>query len=177
MNSRWTNTSNFRDRQRITKFITSSHYLEIEKGRHCDKPREDRICQACDLKTPEDESHFLLHCPAYADTRKEYLPPINLATDGIAQVFMASCPSKISQYLKAALDIRDKLVNFKVTKLSLCGMKMTISRGSDHENNKINPKLQTRLDSNLKLRISRKEIGRPRPVARKPTREDPNLDE
>ena len=167
----------FRDRQRISKFITSSHYLEVEKGRHHGKPREERTCQACDQDTPEDEKHFLLHCPAYANTRKEHLSPINLATDSIAQVFTSNCPYNISQYLKAALDIRDKLVNFKVTKLSLCGMKMNISRGSDQNNNRINTKLQARLDSNLKLRISRKCKGPPRPAVHKPTREDPSIAE
>jgi len=92
-------------------------------------------------------------------------------------VFTSNCPYNISQYLKAALDIRDKLVNFKVTKLSLCGMQMNIFRGSDQNNNKINTKLQARLDSNLKLRISRKCKGPPRPAVHKPTREDPSIAE
>ena len=56
-------------------------------------------------------------------------------------------------------------------------MKMTISRGSDNNNNKINTKLHARLDNNLKLRISRKGKGLPRSAVHKPTREDSNLAE
>ena len=35
------------DRQIITKFRTSSHDLEIERGRYIGTKAEDRICKLC----------------------------------------------------------------------------------------------------------------------------------
>lgn len=146
----------FRDRQRLTKFITSNHHLEIEKGRHNNKPREERICRACNRDAVEDEHHLLVDCPAYTNTRLENLQPLPAGSTGIEQVFSTNSPHNISQYLKSAFTLRDKLVNFHITKLSLCGMKMTITRGTDTDCDKLSTKLQaTMLDGN-KIRISRK---------------------
>ena len=40
---------------------------------------------------------------------------------------------------------RDKLVNFRVTKVSLCGMRMTISRGTDKQAPRPSTKLQAEI--------------------------------
>ena len=55
----------FRDRQIISKFMCSSHKLHIERGRHLNIPREERLCQLCDMNKVEDEEHFILECPTY----------------------------------------------------------------------------------------------------------------
>ena len=144
----------FRDRQRITKFLTSNHYLEIEKGRYIDKPREERTCKACDTETVEDEEHFLTQCPAYNKIRQNLVLEEGWTPH---EVLRANSPSDITNYLKMALIQRDKLVNFQVTKLSLCAMRMTISRGKDRQ---ATARLQTNLQStvldNNKMRISRR---------------------
>ena len=61
--------SNFKYRNAITKFRTSSHDLEIEKGRHNPHrlPLEQRLCKLCNVI--EDEVHFLLSCGLYNSER------------------------------------------------------------------------------------------------------------
>ena len=49
----------------LTRFRTSSHSLMIETGRYENTPREQRICQFCNMGKIEDEYHFLLDCPNY----------------------------------------------------------------------------------------------------------------
>ena len=55
---------NFRYRNAITKIRTSSHALEIEKGRHRNGgvkiPACQRLCKICNVQ--EDEIHFVLDC-------------------------------------------------------------------------------------------------------------------
>ena len=55
-------------------FRSSSHDLEIEKGRYRNIDRSERLCKFCNLAVVEDEYHFLLCCEAYRDIRKLYLP-------------------------------------------------------------------------------------------------------
>ena len=144
----------FRDRQRITKFLTSNHHLEIERGRYIDKLREERICKACDTETVEDEEHFLTQCPAYNETRKNIVFEEGWTAH---KVLRANSPLDITNYLKMALLLRDKLVNFHVTKLSLCAMRMTISRGKDRPATaRLPTKLQSTVFDNNKMRISRR---------------------
>ena len=57
------------DRSQISKLRLSAHQLSIEKGRYFNMPRHERLCQLCNANTIENEEHFLLHCPAYADSR------------------------------------------------------------------------------------------------------------
>ena len=57
----------------LTKFRLSSHELLIEKGRHLHITREDRLCKYCNMNLVENEYHFLLVCPKYANLRKEHL--------------------------------------------------------------------------------------------------------
>ena len=57
----------------LTRFRTSSHDLEIEKGRYNRIRREDRLCKLCNLNQIETEYHFLLICPFYRDLRLQYI--------------------------------------------------------------------------------------------------------
>ena len=47
----------------------SSHTLKVQRGRQCKPkvPLHQRICKYCNVL--EDEKHFLLQCPLYADLR------------------------------------------------------------------------------------------------------------
>jgi len=58
-------------RKAITKFRCSDHNLEIEKGRHTNKKREERVCKVCN-KSIEDEIHFLNNCQNYNELRTHY---------------------------------------------------------------------------------------------------------
>ena len=55
----------------MTKFRLSNHRLMIEKGRHQNLERHDRICPFCN--SIEDEIHFLTKCVTYRYIRKELL--------------------------------------------------------------------------------------------------------
>ena len=158
----------FRDRQYITKFITSCHSLEVERGRYIEKSREDkslRKCKACDTEAVEDEHHFMLECSAYRDIRDKHLTIPNHDTQ-IEQVFHNNSPTDISAFLRSAFHLRDQLVNYHVSKLSLCGMKMVISRGTGtgERRGKLSTKLQATSLGNGKIRISRK-CHRPSPYS------------
>ena len=60
-------------RKALTKFRTSSHTLEVERGRHTNPttPVEQRNCNVCHVF--EDECHFLLCCHIFADERHDFL--------------------------------------------------------------------------------------------------------
>ena len=63
-------------RTAIAKFRTSSHDLEIEKGRHQNLATNQRLCRLClarNISAIEDEYHVLLQCPSYETIREIYL--------------------------------------------------------------------------------------------------------
>ena len=54
----------------ITLRIKSgTNFLRIDKGRHLNIKRSDRICQGCNLEI-ENEEHFLLYCINYKKNKK-----------------------------------------------------------------------------------------------------------
>ena len=66
----------FKLRKCISKLRLSSHDLNIEKGRFERKKVEDRLCNYCNLKTIEDESHVLLVCPSYSNERIKFIEEV-----------------------------------------------------------------------------------------------------
>jgi len=67
----------------LLKLRVGTNNLEIEKGRHQNKPISLRNCRFC--SGVEDESHFLLECPGYADIR-ENLQRVLLASYDISDI-------------------------------------------------------------------------------------------
>ena len=65
------NVKNTNFRKMFTRLRTSSHLLEIERGRHVNKPVCERLCSNCNVI--EDEFHFVMICPLYEDLRNEFL--------------------------------------------------------------------------------------------------------
>ena len=55
-------------------FRSSSHDLEIERGRYNNIERSLRLCRLCEDNCIEDEYHVLLCCDIYSDLRVLYLP-------------------------------------------------------------------------------------------------------
>ena len=47
---------------------SSSHTLEVEKGRHSGVIRENRVCHLCNVL--EDEQHFVLNCKINSNLRE-----------------------------------------------------------------------------------------------------------
>lgn len=60
------NIRKFRDS--MSKFRTGSHSLEIEVGRHSDRPRNERYCKLCNSRI-KDETHLLI----FSSTCKMYM--------------------------------------------------------------------------------------------------------
>ena len=57
----------------LTRFRLSSHDLRIERGRYENIARAERICKFCNMSMIENEYHFLLVCPLYAELRRKFL--------------------------------------------------------------------------------------------------------
>ena len=65
--------SNDKLRSELAALRLSVHNLEIERGRHIDVPRGNRICRLCSMGMVESEFHLLLVCPLYTSLRREFL--------------------------------------------------------------------------------------------------------
>ena len=50
------------------------HNLAIEKGRHDNIPKEERLCTFCDDNVLEDEFHAVMICEKYEEIRCFYIP-------------------------------------------------------------------------------------------------------
>ena len=60
----------------LCKFRLSSHDLPIEKGRHNNINRDNRLCTYCNMNVIENKFHFLLVYPKYRHLRIKYFKPI-----------------------------------------------------------------------------------------------------
>ena len=99
---------NFECRKGTAKIRCSSHTLEIEKGRHSNKPRNERICPVCNLNEVETEEHFLTKCPTYQLLRNNY----NL-TEYIngKDLFTYTSPNLLGQFIVDASKFRKAAVD------------------------------------------------------------------
>ena len=64
------NVKNTNFRKMFTRLRTSSHFLEIERGRYVNKSECDRLCALCN--TVENEFHFVMVCPLYNDLQCDF---------------------------------------------------------------------------------------------------------
>ncbi len=62
--------------KRITlcRFRCGNHKLPIEVGRHQRIPRDERICNKCNMGSLGDEFHFVLECPGFQTERLKLIP-------------------------------------------------------------------------------------------------------
>ena len=89
-------------RMALSRLRTSSHTLQIEKGRHA-KPKlpiEERICVAC--HSTEDEMHFVMHCNINSEQRKILWDKIAAVNDN----FVHMNPEEMFTYLLSSNDQR-----------------------------------------------------------------------
>ena len=99
---------NYKNRKIITKLRCSDHCLEIEKGRHRNIPRNERICKLCDKTEIETEEHFLLKCNTYHLLRNKYnVRP----TMTVKELFNDVNPVQLGKYLVEAMALRELLTN------------------------------------------------------------------
>ena len=101
---------NFENRKEITKIRCSDHCLQIEKGRHKNIPRTDRICKVCDKSEIETEEHFLLKCSKYAFLRNKYNIRPFIAVN---ELFNNTNQLNLGKYLVEAIALRENAINAK----------------------------------------------------------------
>jgi exonuclease III len=102
---------NTKHKQTISKLRSSTHKLEIEIGRHANSvKREDRICKHCSMQAVENESHFLLHCPALANIRNPVLVDINynpaMPEQDLLRQLLVNPTESVSQHIHAMYTFR-----------------------------------------------------------------------
>ena len=61
----------------FVKLRCASHNLAIEKGRHDNIPKEERLCTFCDDNVLEDEFHAVMICEKNKEIRCFYIPQIH----------------------------------------------------------------------------------------------------
>ena len=110
---------NVSTRTKVTKFRLSNHKLMVEVGRHQGLgDRSERLCPFCPDRI-EDESHFLLFCPAYRYQREIFLDPItnqnynfkNLSVTQKLEFLMCMMDRDLCTFIANSMDIREFLVN------------------------------------------------------------------
>ena len=110
---------NFEHRRAITKIRSSSHKLEIETGRWCNIPRENRICQNCALNKVEDEFHLLFECQMHVAERTKLfdvlkykmnigLPPSHPQEETIKNIFSTDDLTALNAFGKFISDALKK---------------------------------------------------------------------
>ena len=118
-------------RKLITKLRLSSHKLCIETGRYTGVNRNDRICQKCNLGVIEDEFHFILQCPFYANVRRQYLKPYYFRRPSAFKLVQLLCPQStkelcsLAKYIKTAFTMRTINMSRAMRKCVLCHMRTT----------------------------------------------------
>ena len=109
-----------RYRNAITRLRSSSHNLEIEKGRHCRPkvPPQERFCHVC--RTLEDEKHFLITCELYNRERTKFFdklrnihPEFDQLTEQDKFLFLMTTVDQqtlawLGQFVYTAFKIRNK---------------------------------------------------------------------
>ena len=92
----------FKMRKIIAKLRCSSHCLEIEKGRHRNIPRDERLCKMCPDKVIEYETHFLVGCKIYNNLKTEH----NINIDNAVELMNCTDQQNLARYLKDAFNLR-----------------------------------------------------------------------
>jgi len=87
---------NKKHRNIIAKLRLSSHKLLIETGRHQNIVRDQRKCVLCNLNDIEDEYHFVIKCPYYADIRNTLIPKYYRSRPSMFKfIELLNCSNKI----------------------------------------------------------------------------------
>ena len=101
---------NFKMRKTIAKLRCSSHCLEIEKGRHRNIPRDERLCKICKNNVIEDEEHFLVGCKTYDNLKTKH----NIITSNAAELMNCTDQQNLAQYIEGAFNLRENTLNANI---------------------------------------------------------------
>ena len=92
--------TNYEYRKLITKLRISEHNLLIEKGRHLNISREQRLCSHC--KCIDDNIRFLLHCTINSELRsilnnENQIFNNSSESEKLSYILNPSTPSKVNK--------------------------------------------------------------------------------
>ena len=82
--------------------------LKVETGRYFNMPVEDRICQFCETKEVETETHFLFNCNRYSTIRESFYITMNAFSPNF---IISSNEDKLKQLFSQSNFIR-KFANY-----------------------------------------------------------------
>ena len=114
-------TTDVKNRVAMTKLRLSNDNLSIEKGRHQNVPLSDRSCPFCPEHL-ENELHFLIKCPTYANLRARLFADVEVLCIGFSYPqdenflfwFLLSNPiisESTAKYIRLSMELRDFLIN------------------------------------------------------------------
>ena len=109
----------------LANFRCSGHDLMIEKGRHSNIDRASRFCKNCEAQNIyriEDEIHFLITCPMFADLRRQLFRD-DWNTNAQANQLFATIMSDtrqdsvfaLARFLNSAFELRKSLIELSQT--------------------------------------------------------------
>lgn len=109
----------------LANFRCSGHDLMIEKGRHSNIDRASRFCKHCEAQNIyriEDEIHFLITCPMFADLRRQLFRD-DWNTNAQANQLFATIMSDtrqdsvfaLARFLNSAFELRKSLIELSQT--------------------------------------------------------------
>ena len=100
---------NIKYRVALSRFRSSSHTLEIERGRYAKPiiPVQERLCRVCLVL--EDERHLLFHCVLYNGERRQLLRKIKARFNGFLSLDI-QCLTWLGKYLYDAFEIRNRYI-------------------------------------------------------------------
>ena len=85
-------------RKALAQFRCSCHQFMIERGRHLNIPRNERVCTSCNVL--EDEKHVLINCTKYKEIRQCYLPEIVSQKITFTEIMGSKNDATIKQLVK-----------------------------------------------------------------------------
>jgi hypothetical protein len=96
-------------RKALARFRLGCNVLEVVKGRWARPPIAfaDRVCRCCESGAVDDESHFLLKCPALEGVRCRYRSTLGLSQAmTVGDLMRGPHPLALSKYVAACVQHR-----------------------------------------------------------------------
>ena len=100
----------------MARFRSGSHWLKLETGRHERLPREQRICECCNLNEVENEHHMLFSCTLYSTIRTSETHCGLFINDddqpeSTVRSFLNQAPHDVVKFIETCHDEREMFYN------------------------------------------------------------------
>ena len=102
----------------VVKLLCGSNVLLINTK--CDLPRNERICELCDLNKVEDNIHFMFHCPKWSGMRKCIEDTIKLAMSEETYCYWSALSEEMKMFIALGLDYPFPLADLQAIRYIYC---------------------------------------------------------